>query len=85
MTGYKYYSWAVSLDDGTRYSYDFEMHEEDPWTAVLRRFGRFLEKEGYDGASSRIEELCAEFENNLENRIQGTQALEELHGKNADN
>lgn len=83
MSGFKYYSWTVSLDDGTRYSYDFEMHEEDPWTSVLRRFGKFLEAEGYDGASSHIENICSEFENHLDDRVAGIEALKDLHSKDA--
>ena len=75
MSGFKFYSWTVSLDDGSRFSYDFEVHQDDPWTTVLRKFGRFLEGEGYLGVSDRIEDICDEFENSLDARIDAEDAL----------
>ena len=75
MEGFKFYSWSVSLDDGTRYTYEFEMHEMDPWTTALRKFGRFLEGEGHYGVADKIENVCDEFEAQLDGRIASEEAL----------
>jgi hypothetical protein len=80
MVGFKYYNWSVTLDDGTRYTYEFQVHEEDSWPVVLRKFGDFLQAEGYGGIKDRIEDLCDEFEEELDNRIDGDLAFRELHG-----
>jgi hypothetical protein len=80
MVGFKYYNWSVTLDDGTRYTYEFQVHEEDAWPVVLRKFGDFLQAEGYGGIKDRIEDLCDEFEEELDNRINGDAAFKELHG-----
>lgn len=84
MSEFKYYSWSVSMDDGTRYSYDFEMHRDDPWVSVLRKFGKFLEAEGFTGAKDKIEEICYNIEEELDNRIAGVKAMQEYHGKEFD-
>ena len=80
MVGFKYYNWSVTLDDGTRYTYEFQVHEEDSWTTVLRKFGDFLQAEGYKDIKDRIENLCDAFEEELDNRINGDIAFKELHG-----
>lgn len=80
MVGFKYYNWSVTLDDGTRYTYEFQVHEEDAWPIVLRKFGDFLQAEGYGDIKDRIEDLCDGFEEELDNRINGDTAFKELHG-----
>jgi hypothetical protein len=77
--GFKFYSWMVSLDDGSRHTYEFEIHEDDPWTSVLKRFGSFLEKEGHKGVSEKIENLCELYETTLQDKIDGEEALKSLH------
>jgi len=81
---FKFYSWVVSMEDGSRFTYEFEMHRDDPWNEVLRKFGRFLETEGFVGAKEKIENLCDEFESELDSKIQGVQAMQKYHGKELD-
>jgi hypothetical protein len=75
MSGFKFYNWSVELDDGSRYSYEFQLHEMDPWTEALRKFGRFLEGEGHYGVADKIEDICEEFEAQLDGRIASEKAL----------
>ena len=83
MDGFKFYSWTVSMDDGSRLSYEFEVHDADPWTTVLRKYGNFLESEGYKGVSARIEDVCADFENQLDQRLDGIEAFNSYHTESA--
>jgi hypothetical protein len=77
---YKYYSWSVTMNDGARINYEFEMDEAAPWTAVLKRFASFLDMEEYSGVSQKIEDICAEYEEILNTQLDGDSAFKELHG-----
>lgn len=81
MVGFKYYSWTVQMDDGARFSYDFQIEDDAPWTEVLRKFGKFLHSEGYGNAKDTIDILCYELDEELEERIQGIKALNEYHSQ----
>jgi hypothetical protein len=48
--------------------------------SIQFKFGDFLQAEGYGGIKDRIENLCEEFEEELDNRINGDTAFKELHG-----
>lgn len=84
MIGFKYYNWTVSMDDGSRYSYDFQIEEDATWTDVLRKFGNFLNSEGYPDAKDAIETICYELDQEVENRIAGIQALNDYHSQEDD-
>jgi hypothetical protein len=79
MIGFKYYSWTVSMEDGSRFSYDFQIEEDAPWTDVLKKFGSFLNSEGYSNAKDAIDIICYELDEEMENRIEGIQALNDYH------
>jgi hypothetical protein len=84
MIGFKYYSWTVEMDDGARFNYDFRIEDDAPWTEVLRKFGTFLNSEGYFGAKDAIDIICYELDEEVENRIAGTQALNDYHSQEDD-
>lgn len=83
--GFNAYEWSVTFDDGSKVNYSFTAHDGDPWTVILRKFGKFLQGQGYPGVEHRIEELCEEFESELEARLNGRLAFDEFHGGDADN
>ena len=80
MIGFKYYSWSVSMEDGTRLSYDFQIEDTAAWTDVLKRFGDFLNSEGYGNAKDAIDIISAELsEENLDYQLAGIEAFNEYH------
>lgn len=83
MLSLKHYSWVVSFDDGTRLSYDFQMDSDCSWPEVLQRFASFLEKEGYPGVQETVDEICAEKTQRLQEIIEGSEALQQLHSNDS--
>lgn len=79
MIGFKYYSWSVSMEDGTRLSYDFQIEDDASWIEVLKRFGEFLGSEGYENGKDSVNIICHELEQELDAQIAGTEALNEYH------
>jgi hypothetical protein len=81
MIGFKYYSWSVSMEDGTRLSYDFQIEDDAPWTDVLKRFGEFLGSEGYEEGRESVNIICYELEQELDAKLAGTEALKDYHSQ----
>ena len=77
MVNYKYYSWSVLMEDGTKVQYEFSIDDQAPWTSVLKRFGSFLEKTDYPGTAQKIEDLCVEFEEMLDSKLAADDALQD--------